>query len=194
MFNPFTYIYVCCCCFCCYVLFYCWYPLAYLLHLLLFILLILSFIHLFIHSLFTLSRAALLITGADLYSVPEETRLSPLCRWKHVYIRMSHLNKNWSLGRYTTSPILRGHSDKVTAFDCDGKDCDKLQALVYDILPPTSAIIIYSICHKNCHLRDSFSMVLKWQLVCNRQLGLYQAFLLYLPILLTPTQIKPKSF
>ena len=110
-----------------------------------------SFIH-----LFTLPRAALLITGADLYSVPEETRLSPLCRWKHVYIRMRHLNKNWSLGRYTTSPILRGHSDKVTAIDCDGKDCDKLQALVYDILPPTSAIIIYSIGHENVSAKRQF--------------------------------------
>ncbi|XP_070181266.1 F-box/WD repeat-containing protein 7-like [Littorina saxatilis] len=52
--------------------------------------------------------------------VPEETRLSPLCRWKNVYIRMRHLSNNWALGRYTVSPMLRGHTDKVTAMDCEG--------------------------------------------------------------------------
>ena len=43
----------------------------------------------------------------------------------------------------------------------------KLQALVYDILPPTTAIIDYAIDLKqkqtNCQLTSSFSMVLKRQ-------------------------------
>ncbi|KAL8580765.1 hypothetical protein ACOMHN_018437 [Nucella lapillus] len=52
--------------------------------------------------------------------VPEESRLLAVCRWKEVYLRMCHLNNNWRLGRYTTSPTLRGHRDKVTAIDCDG--------------------------------------------------------------------------
>ncbi|XP_076464176.1 uncharacterized protein LOC143296232 [Babylonia areolata] len=52
--------------------------------------------------------------------VPEDSRLPPVCKWKMVYLRMCHLNKNWTLGRYTTSPILRGHRDKVTAIASEG--------------------------------------------------------------------------
>lgn len=52
--------------------------------------------------------------------VPEETRLLPICKWKHVFMRMTHLNKNWTLGRYNVSPVLRGHNDKVTCMDCSG--------------------------------------------------------------------------
>ena len=54
----------------------------------------------------------------------------------------------------------------------------KLQALVYDILPPTTALTDYAACSKNCQLTDSFLLVLKWQCACNRQLKLDQAFLL----------------
>ncbi|KAK7487027.1 hypothetical protein BaRGS_00021697, partial [Batillaria attramentaria] len=42
--------------------------------------------------------------------VPEDTRLSPLCKWKHVFMRVTHLNKNWALGRYTVSPVFRGYT------------------------------------------------------------------------------------
>lgn len=52
--------------------------------------------------------------------VPECTRLSPLCKWKHIFLRVAHLMKNWSKGRYCVAPILRGHTDKVNALDCEG--------------------------------------------------------------------------
>ena len=39
---------------------------------------------------------------------------------------------------------------------------------------------------------NSFLLVLRWREVCNSQLGLYQTFIT--PTLLTPAQIKPKSF
>lgn len=52
--------------------------------------------------------------------VPEKTRLSPICQWKHIFLRMTHLNKNWARGRYNVLPILRGHNDKVTCMDCQG--------------------------------------------------------------------------
>ena len=53
--------------------------------------------------------------------MPEETRLSPICKWKNIFIRVHHLNKNWEKGRYSVSPLLKGHSEKVTAIACNGK-------------------------------------------------------------------------
>ncbi|XP_053376299.1 F-box/WD repeat-containing protein 7-like [Mercenaria mercenaria] len=53
--------------------------------------------------------------------VPEETTLSPICKWKNIFIRVHHLNKNWVKGRYTVSPLLKGHTEKVTAIECNGK-------------------------------------------------------------------------
>ena len=53
--------------------------------------------------------------------------------------------------------------------------CVKLQALVYGIHPPTTTIANYTIGFKR--LMDSFSSVLRWQQVCNRQFKLHQAFL-----------------
>ena len=47
----------------------------------------------------------------------------------------------------------------------------KLQALVYDIFPPTTALLGYAVG------LEKLSLVLKWPSVCNRQLKLYQAFL-----------------
>ncbi|XP_052106696.1 F-box/WD repeat-containing protein 7-like [Mytilus californianus] len=55
----------------------------------------------------------------DLY-VPFDTRLSPICKWKHVYLRMYHLTRNWEKGRFFVSPTLRGHSQRVTAIDSNG--------------------------------------------------------------------------
>ena len=37
----------------------------------------------------------------------------------------------------------------------------KLQALVYDILPSTTAVLSYAIGSKNCQLTSSFLLVLK---------------------------------
>ena len=58
----------------------------------------------------------------------------------------------------------------------DGEE-GKLQAQVYDILPPTTAISDYAIGLEKLSA-NSFSLVLKWQYVCNREVQLYQAFLL----------------
>ncbi|XP_052269309.1 F-box/WD repeat-containing protein 7-like isoform X1 [Dreissena polymorpha] len=53
--------------------------------------------------------------------VSEGSRLSPLCKWKNIYIRVHHLHKNWRKGRYSVSPLLKGHTEKVTAMACNGK-------------------------------------------------------------------------
>ena len=53
----------------------------------------------------------------------------------------------------------------------------KLQALDY-ILLPTTAIVHTPQVSKNCQLTNSFSMMLKRQQVCNKQLKLYEIFLL----------------
>lgn len=47
--------------------------------------------------------------------------LSPTCRWKEIYCRACHLTQNWTLGRYTVLPLLRGHQERVDCLDCDGK-------------------------------------------------------------------------
>ncbi|XP_046338928.2 F-box/WD repeat-containing protein 7-like [Haliotis rufescens] len=51
--------------------------------------------------------------------IPEGSKLSPICKWKHIYVCVCHLHTNWARGRYTVSPIFRGHKEKVTAMDCD---------------------------------------------------------------------------
>ena len=53
------------------------------------------------------------------------------------------------------------------------KEHPKLWALVYDIFPPTPAIIDYTKGLRKLYQQtNSFSWVLKWQKVCNRQLKL----------------------
>lgn len=48
--------------------------------------------------------------------------LSPVtCRWKGIYIRAYCLQQNWSCGRYTIAPILRGHKEPVNDIACDGE-------------------------------------------------------------------------
>ena len=54
-------------------------------------------------------------------TVPGKTRLSPICKWKNIFIRVNHLCGNWSKGRCTITPGLRGHTDKLTAMDSNGK-------------------------------------------------------------------------
>ena len=55
-----------------------------------------------------------------------------------------------------------------------------LQALACDVLPPTTAVIdhVIGLEKRNWQPPDSFSLERRWQQVCNRQLRLYQAFLL----------------
>lgn len=48
--------------------------------------------------------------------------LEPMCKWKSVFIRAMHLEKNWTKGRYVVGPLLKGHKPNVTAMDCDGSN------------------------------------------------------------------------
>ena len=61
----------------------------------------------------------------------------------------------------------------------------KLQAPEYHILPPATAITDQAIKYfsGNCQLTNSFSLVLKWRYVCNRQLKLYQALIIIIIII-----------
>ena len=36
-------------------------------------------------------------------------------------MKVHHLLNNWHKGRYTVSPILRGHREKVSGLDSNGK-------------------------------------------------------------------------
>ncbi|PIK45609.1 putative F-box/WD repeat-containing protein 7-like [Apostichopus japonicus] len=47
--------------------------------------------------------------------------LNPTCRWKEVFIRAAHLDKNWATGCYKIALPLRGHRGKVTCIDSDGQ-------------------------------------------------------------------------
>ncbi|XP_050406729.1 F-box/WD repeat-containing protein 7 isoform X2 [Patella vulgata] len=53
--------------------------------------------------------------------VPRKTSLTPICKWKNIFIRVKHLNRNWARGCYTVAPILRGHKEKVTALESNGQ-------------------------------------------------------------------------
>lgn len=63
--------------------------------------------------------------------------IPPLCRWKDVYIRASHLNRNWETGRYTVYPPLRGHKERITCLHCSGRylasGSDDRQAIIWDL-------------------------------------------------------------
>ena len=54
----------------------------------------------------------------------------------------------------------------------------KLQALAYDILPPTTATIDYAIGLEKLSANEQFFDDAQTAKVCNRQLKLYQMFLL----------------
>ena len=54
----------------------------------------------------------------------------------------------------------------------------KLQAQVYNILPPALAVIGYAMRLPNTHINE-FSVVLKWRYICNRQLDFTTAHIAY---------------
>lgn len=46
---------------------------------------------------------------------------SQTCQWREVYKRAFTLKQNWKKGRYSLSPLLRGHSKPVTTITCEGQ-------------------------------------------------------------------------
>nr|XP_009859163.1 F-box/WD repeat-containing protein 7-like [Ciona intestinalis] len=46
--------------------------------------------------------------------------MPPMCKWKDIYIRANHLQKNWATGRYVVMPPMRGHKDRISCVDCAG--------------------------------------------------------------------------
>lgn len=42
------------------------------------------------------------------------------CRWKSIYMHALSLEKNWAQGKYTVTPLLRGHREPITCMDCNG--------------------------------------------------------------------------
>ena len=59
---------------------------------------------------------------------------------------------------------------------CQG--AGKLQALVYDILPPTIALSDYAIGHETLSANGKFFAGAEMAVICNRKLKSYHAFLL----------------
>ncbi|XP_074651680.1 uncharacterized protein LOC141906329 [Tubulanus polymorphus] len=53
--------------------------------------------------------------------VGDYSTLEPVNKWKQIYMRAQHLKINWKTGRYSVAPTLRGHTDKVNAFDCNSQ-------------------------------------------------------------------------
>lgn len=47
--------------------------------------------------------------------------LSPLCKWKMVFIKAYSLDQNWKQGVYFMLPLLKGHRLPVTTISCDGE-------------------------------------------------------------------------
>ena len=69
----------------------------------------------------------------------------------------------------------------------------KLQALVYDILPSTTTVFSYATGPRKMSANEQFIVGAPTVIRCYKQLKLYRR-LFYVAILLTPAQIKPKSF
>ena len=94
-------------------------------------------------------------------------------RWWVDVIVKSHLFQclRWQFWRVT---VLTRMSGSVTARV-------KLQALVYNILPPAITITAYIVSQNLSANRLFTLLLLKWQQICNRQLRLYQAFIYNLP-------------
>ncbi|XP_006811259.1 uncharacterized protein LOC100375604 [Saccoglossus kowalevskii] len=56
------------------------------------------------------------------YIAPDTpSNLTPVCKWKDVYMRAHHLDNNWITGKYTVIPVLKGHKEQVTALDSNHK-------------------------------------------------------------------------
>ncbi|XP_041353618.1 F-box/WD repeat-containing protein 7-like isoform X3 [Gigantopelta aegis] len=83
-------------------------------------------------------------------NVPSDTRLSSICKWKNIFIRVLHLNTNWKTGRYTVASIRRGHLEKVSAMDCNdncivsGSEDKRLQVWDIKTCTCTRRIMVHS--------------------------------------------------
>ena len=67
-------------------------------------------------------------------SVPDDSTLQRVCRWKEIYIRAHTLHENWMQGRYIVQTPLRGHRERVSCFDCSGSKATVLCAVCVDML------------------------------------------------------------
>lgn len=60
-----------------------------------------------------------------------------MCRWKDVYVRAHHLQRNWETGRYTVFPPMRGHKERISCIHCSGKflatGSDDRTAVLWDL-------------------------------------------------------------
>lgn len=67
---------------------------------------------------------------------------APICKWKDIYIRASHLHNNWATGRYVVLPPMRGHKDRISCLDCSGNilvsGSDDRTVVVWDVTTATA--------------------------------------------------------
>nr|CAB3245449.1 F-box/WD repeat-containing protein 7-like [Phallusia mammillata] len=62
--------------------------------------------------------------------------LPPICKWKDIYIRATHLHHNWATGRYIVLPPVKSHKGRINCMDCVGNilaSGDDKNAVLYDI-------------------------------------------------------------
>ena len=54
-------------------------------------------------------------------AVDGDTGLTPIPRWRMIYIKAKFVQSNWAKGHYDVLPTLRGHDSRVSAFDSNGQ-------------------------------------------------------------------------
>jgi len=52
---------------------------------------------------------------------PPNSSISPVCRWKEIFMKANHLNGNWNNGRYVVQTLSSCCRGRVFAFDCNGR-------------------------------------------------------------------------
>jgi len=65
------------------------------------------------------------ISHRSIFIDVEESKLSPIPKWRMIYIKSRFLELNWVKGHYNVLPTLRAHETRVSAFDSDGKHCNE---------------------------------------------------------------------
>ena len=72
------------------------------------------------------------------YFLKESIIKESLCKWREIFNRAQHLEKNWKTVIYFVAPILKGHRGAVSSFDSNGLNTYLLNFLNVHLL------IIYS--------------------------------------------------